>query len=99
MRLFAIRRALESALVSTLTGLVAVGPAAVARAGPEGAQVQRGDVTITRTTPTDWEIRASDGSVIHYDRFDIAAGEWVRFVQDNAQSRVLNRVFSENPTQ
>src|SRR5262249_11742698 len=67
--------------------------------GPEGARVQRGDVEITQTTPTNWEIKASDGSVIHYDKFDIAPGEWVRFVQDNAQSRVLNRVFSENPTQ
>src|SRR5262245_17388571 len=78
---------------------MAVGPAAIARAGPEGASVQHGDVTITQTTPTDWEIHASDGSIIHYDKFDIAPTEWVKFVQYNAESRVRNRVFSENPTQ
>jgi filamentous hemagglutinin family protein len=94
----ALRRALETALVSALTGLVAVGPAALARAGPEGASVQAGEVTITQTSSTDWEIGASDGSIIHYDRFDIDPGQWVRFIQDNAESRVLNRVFSENPT-
>jgi filamentous hemagglutinin family protein len=90
---------IRTVLAAYLSALIALGPAAVARAGPEGARVQRGDVEITQTSATDWEIRASDGSIIHYDRFDIDEGQWVRFVQENSRSRVLNRVFSENPTQ
>ncbi|HXZ84779.1 MAG TPA: filamentous hemagglutinin N-terminal domain-containing protein, partial [Myxococcota bacterium] len=82
--------------VCALAGFMVAG---LAHAGPEGAAVQRGNVTITQTSPTNWEIHASDGSVIHYTGFDIQQTEWVKFIQDNADSRVLNRVFSQNPTE
>jgi len=43
-------------------------------------------------------ITASDGAIINYSRFDVAAGESVRFVQPGAEARVLNRVNSVDPT-
>ena len=43
-------------------------------------------------------ITASDGAIINYSRFDVAAGESVRFVQPGADARVLNRVNSVDPS-
>ena len=66
-------------------------------AGPEGAQVVRGDVSITRNG-TETLIRAGRNSIINYRNFDIGANESVRFLQPDAQSRVLNRIYSGSPT-
>ncbi|CAG0996917.1 Heme/hemopexin-binding protein [Phycisphaerales bacterium] len=70
---------------------------APALAGPEGARVVRGNVSISRTG-ADTVIRASHNSIINYRSFDIGRGESVRFLQPNASSRVLNRIDSRLPT-
>jgi filamentous hemagglutinin family protein len=74
------------------------GFAAVALAGPEGAQIVRGNVQINRdggiTT-----IHAGDRSIINYRSFDIAGNETVRFIQPTANSSVLNRITGAAPTQ
>src|SRR5262245_50673922 len=56
-------------------------------AGPEGAQVARGDVRITRNG-AETVIRAGNNSIINYRSFDIARHETVRFIQPSASSRV-----------
>lgn len=62
-----------------------------ALAGPTGAHVVHGNVTIeqrgNRTI-----IRAGDGSIINFKNFNIAQGEVVRFIQPGELSRVLNRI-------
>lgn len=83
----------SAALAGALIGSVC----AEAIAGPEGAQVVRGQVSISRNG-ADTLIRAGNNSIINYRSFDIARGESVRFIQPNASSRVLNRINSAAPT-
>lgn len=71
--------------------------AAPAFAGPEGEQVVRGDVRFERRGNEMW-ITAGRNSIINYRTFNIASGETVRFIQPDAQSRVLNRVMTAAPT-
>ncbi|MBX3410441.1 MAG: filamentous hemagglutinin N-terminal domain-containing protein [Phycisphaeraceae bacterium] len=83
----------SSALSSVLVALLA----SSAWAGPDGAQVVRGDVSITRNGP-DTIIRASRNSIINYRSFDIGSSESVRFIQPDARARVLNRITGNAPT-
>ena len=83
---------LRSAL--TLGAAIATAALAVpvlAGGGIEGAQVRRGDVKFDRQGNR-LTVTASNGAIIDYNRFSIAAGEVAQFVQPTANSRVLNRV-------
>ncbi|MCX5688804.1 MAG: filamentous hemagglutinin N-terminal domain-containing protein [Planctomycetota bacterium] len=80
-----------------LSGLLVASLTQGALAGPEGAQVVRGDVSISRNG-AETLIRAGRNSIINYRNFDIGANETVRFQQPDAASRVLNRVYSAQPT-
>ena len=61
---------------------------------PEGGVVAAGSATLS-TSGDDTLINQSTGSaIINWDRFGIAAGEQVQFVQPDAQSWVLNRDLS-----
>ncbi|MFO0830590.1 MAG: filamentous hemagglutinin N-terminal domain-containing protein [Phycisphaerales bacterium] len=83
-----------SALLAAAAGTVL---SSAALAGPENAQVVRGDVRIERNGPNT-VIRAGDRSIINYSSFNIGAGETVRFIQPDAMSRVLNRIQGASPT-
>lgn len=82
------------AFVGAGVALMLAGPAL---AGPEGAQVVRGRAKFHQNGNVT-RIRVSDGAIINYDRFNIGAGERVRFVQPDASSRVLNRISGDSPT-
>jgi filamentous hemagglutinin family protein len=82
-------------VTATLSALSLV--AAPAMAGPEGEQVVRGDVRFERRGNEMW-ITAGRNSIINYRSFDIASNESVRFIQPDANARVLNRVNSATPT-
>ncbi len=69
-----------------------------ALAGPEGERVVRGSAEFQRAGDVT-TIVAADRTIINYRSFDIGAGETVRFVQPDADSRVLNRIKSATPTQ
>lgn len=71
--------------------------ASPALAGPEGAQVVRGNVQIERNG-NQTVIRAGDRSIINYRNFNIGVNESVQFIQPGSQSRVLNRINSAAPT-
>ncbi|MDX2132335.1 MAG: filamentous hemagglutinin N-terminal domain-containing protein, partial [Planctomycetota bacterium] len=89
-----LRRSTALALVAgTLLGVATPG----ALAGPEGAQVVRGNVTIRREGALT-TITAPRNSIINYRSFDIAPHETVRFIQPDAASRVLNRIQGPAPT-
>jgi filamentous hemagglutinin family protein len=81
-----------------LSGVMAAAWALPAFAGPEGAAVIQGNVSIDRAGATT-NIHASNNSIINYRSFDIAAHETVRFIQPDSSSRVLNRINSSSPTQ
>lgn len=67
-------------------------------AGPEGAQVAAGNVTVQKQGDKT-VIHASNNSIINFKSFDIAKHETVQFVQPDALARVLNRINSASPTQ
>lgn len=67
-------------------------------ANPSGESVVNGSVNFERSSNI-VNIQASHGAIIHYDSFNIAPGETVRFIQPDANSKVLNRVLSQNPSQ
>ncbi|MHC4121153.1 MAG: filamentous hemagglutinin N-terminal domain-containing protein, partial [Planctomycetota bacterium] len=69
----------------------------VAEAGPEGAQVVSGDVSIAQSG-YNTSIAASDKAIINYSSFDIAQPETVQFIQPGSSASVLNRILSANPT-
>jgi len=66
-------------------------------AGPEGAQVVNGQVTIQQSG-NNTAITASDKAIINYSSFDITQPETVRFIQPSSSASVLNRILSANPT-
>ena len=66
-------------------------------AGPEGAQVVNGQVSIQQSGGNT-AITASDKAIINYSSFDIARPETVRFIQPGSNASVLNRILSANPT-
>lgn len=45
-----------------------------------------------------WVITTSGKAIISYSSFDIAWGQWVKFIQPGADSRVLNRIDGSAPT-
>ncbi len=69
----------------------------VVLAGPEGAQVENGQVTFQQSG-NNTVITASDQSIINYTSFDIARPEVVQFIQPSSNASVLNRINSANPT-
>ncbi len=94
LRSCAGRRTARVALGLSLTvGL----PAPRAHAGPEGAQVAHGQVSIQQNGGVT-TIEASRDAIINYRSFDIQRQETVRFVQPNETARVLNRVLGADPT-
>jgi filamentous hemagglutinin family protein len=66
-------------------------------AGPKGAQVQRGHVTISQSGDTTI-IHASNNSIINFASFNISAGENVEIIEPSARSRVLERIIGGGPT-
>ena len=79
------------ALGVCLIALAAFWTAGLALAGPTGAHVVRGKATIELVGDT-WTIRASNRSIIAFDRFDVASGQTVRFILPSKNARVMGRV-------
>ncbi len=77
--------------------LLAAMPAPTASADVQGERVIRGDVTFHRQGNR-LLIRAGDGSIIEYARFDIGRNQVVRFIQPGELSRVLNRIDGAAPS-
>ncbi len=88
---------MRAARVALFAGGAASLYAPAVLAAPQGQQVVRGQAQFSRVGDTT-VIRASNGAIINYGSFDIAAHEAVRFVQPGAEARVLNRIQSAAPT-
>ena len=92
-----LRTVSEQCLVSALVAALAVGPArwswadVVQKAGgntPMGAVTAAGN---------GWNVTVPNGAIVHYSSFDLAAGQVVTFMNQNAGGgdvRVLNRILS-----
>ncbi len=71
--------------------------AAVNDGSIQGVRVTAGSATLRQNGPQT-SITASNGAIINYTRFDIPAGNSVRFIEPSAHSRVLNRINSAEPS-
>ncbi len=67
-------------------------------ANPLGGVVVNGSATMVSNGNT-LTITNTPGTVLNWQQFNIGKGETTRFVQPSAQSSVLNRVVSNNPSQ
>ncbi len=63
----------------------------------EGPRTVRGDVSFERLDARTI-IRASNGAIINYNRFDVGSQEVLQFVQPSIDSRVLNRISGAAPS-
>ena len=70
----------------------------IALSNPSGAQIINGQVSIIQNNNTT-NITASSGAIINWQDFSIGQNEITRFIQQNSQSTVLNRVIGQNPSQ
>lgn len=62
-----------------------------------GQSVVVGNATFTQTA-TGWIIKPSNGAIIEYTTFGVNSNETIKFIQANANARVLNRVLGDFPT-
>lgn len=69
-----------------------------AMANPVGPQVVNGKVIFNKNGNL-FTITNTPGAIINWQDFSIDSGEITRFIQENANSAVLNRVTGQNPSQ
>jgi filamentous hemagglutinin family protein len=69
-----------------------------AGSNPLGPQVTHGQASMV-TTGKLLSVTNTPGTVINWQGFSIAADETTRFIQQNAQSSVLNRIIGQDPSQ
>jgi filamentous hemagglutinin family protein len=70
---------------------------ATGSAEPTLPQVVAGQATFNQQGNV-FSITNTPGAIINWQSFDIKAGEVTRFIQQNADSAVLNRVLGQDPT-
>lgn len=72
--------------------------ASAARANPSGPAVINGQVTFDASQAGVLDISNSPNAIIEWQGFSINASEVTRFIQQNADSAVLNRVVGQDPS-
>ncbi len=92
----AFKEKLLSRSIAFALGLVASVPAT---ANPNGLDVVSGSATLANPNPATLEITNSPGAILNWQNFDIGAGEVTRFMQQSADSAVLNRVTAADPSE
>ncbi|PHV10749.1 hypothetical protein CSQ89_14495 [Chitinimonas sp. BJB300] len=70
----------------------------LAKANPAGGTVVSGSATIQQLGNS-LDIHNTPGAIINWQSFSINPNELTRFVQQNSQSAVLNRVMGQDPSQ
>ncbi|MDQ7090672.1 MAG: filamentous hemagglutinin N-terminal domain-containing protein [Methylococcales bacterium] len=70
-----------------------------AYANPNGAAIIKGQVSINRSLENITTITNSPNAIVNWQNFNISQNEITRFIQQNSQSAVLNRVIGQNPSQ
>ena len=87
-------------LVRPLTAGLLFGLALGVIAAPQGGNVTAGSGTIsTPDAHTTVVKQNSNNLVVHWNSFNLAQDETVRFRQPSVQSQALNRIFDQNPSQ
>ena len=84
-----VRRSGLSPLVLALAGTSVF-------ANPDGASVVSGSATFAHPNGSTLHITNTPGTIINWQQFGIAQGELTRFIQQGANSAVLNRVVGQD---
>lgn len=71
----------------------------ISAANPSGAQVINGQVSIDNSVADVMTINNSPNAIINWQDFDIESKEMTRFIQENSQSVVLNRIIGGRPSE
>src|SRR5689334_7593185 len=88
-----LRSALRRTLTNPSLALAASAVPGIAYAGPEGASVVRGDVTVTTPDANTTAItQGSNRAVVNWSSFNVGGQELVQFLQPSTSSVILNRV-------
>jgi len=87
-----LRRVLNVAILALLYP-------SLAHSNPDGAQVINGQVSIDSSTPGVTTVTNSPNAIINWQNFSIGQNELTRFIQQNGQSAVLNRIIGQNPSE
>ena len=93
-----LRTVSQHILVSALVAALTVGPAAWSRADVVQKAGGNTPVGAVQAAGNGWNITAPNGAIIHYSSFDVAAGQVVTFMNQNAGGgdvRVLNRILGK----
>ncbi len=72
---------------------------ALSYANPDGAQFDPTQVSINTSIPGVTTITNSPNAIIQWQNFSIAQNELTKFIQENGQSAVLNRIIGQNPSE
>ncbi|HZW12007.1 MAG TPA: filamentous hemagglutinin N-terminal domain-containing protein [Noviherbaspirillum sp.] len=91
-----LRRRLLPVLIAGCFASGFVAPGAVAN--PMGAQVVNGQATFSNQGNV-LSVTNTPGAIINWQSFSINAGEVTRFIQQSADSAVLNRIVGQDPSQ
>ncbi len=86
-------------ILTPLLSLGLVGLSYSAFANPLDPTVVNGTVEFQGLGTSNLQITNTPGAIINWQNFSINAGEITRFLQQNPQSAVLNRVIGSNPSQ
>ncbi len=87
-------------LVRPLTAGLLFGLALGVIAAPQGGNVTAGSGTISTPDARTTVVKQnSNNLVVHWNSFNLAQDETVRFRQPSVQSQALNRIFDQNPSQ
>ena len=85
--------------LGTCVGVGALTVASIAFANPQGGEVVSGQATIsTPNAATTQIVQESDKAVVNWQSFNIQSHESTVFIQPNASSVTLNRIFDNNPS-
>ena len=73
--------------------------ACAAQANPQTPQVVHGSATFSNPTANTLQVTNTPNAVINWQSFSIGVAETTKFVQQSANSAVLNRVTGVNPSE
>jgi filamentous hemagglutinin family protein len=96
-----VRKRRRSGLVTAAGALLATSALAdpAATALPSGGQVAAGQAAISQSGNTLTIRQSSAKAIVNWNSFDVGAEAAVKFAQPGADSVILNRVQSQNPSQ
>jgi len=101
MNRIAVKKLISGIMLSSLYAFTLAGEVwAVPQphAMPLGPEVIYGDVSISQVNPTSMQINNSPNAIINWQSFSLNNGELTQFIQQSAQSAVLNRVIGQDPS-